>query len=97
MKLVAIILHFIFTMALICPVVSLIFKKEKTVCFTIDEEKTNKQNNGYEEIKKEAKDIISHLCSSVKLLNNSKPFNTSGNPINSSPYLGILTPPPDCL
>ncbi|MBK6992882.1 MAG: hypothetical protein IPH34_14120 [Chitinophagaceae bacterium] len=97
MKPVATIFLFIFSMAFICPSLSSIIKSEKTICFTIDEEKTNTQNYGCEEVKKETKNITRHLFSAIQLLNDSKSFNSPENAINSSPYLGILTPPPDFL
>ena len=97
MKPVATIFLFIFSMALICPSLSSIIKSEKTICFTIYEEKTNTQNYGCEEVKKETKNITRHLFSAIQLLNDSKSFNSPENAINSSPYLGILTPPPDFL
>jgi len=97
MKPVATIFLFIFSMAFICPALSSIIRSEKTICFTIDEEKTNTQNYGCEEVKKETKNITRHLFSAIQLLNDSKSFNSPENAINSSPYLGILTPPPDFL
>ena len=96
MKPVATIFLFIFSMAFICPALSSIIRSEKTICFTIDEEKTNTQNYGCEEVKKETKNITRHLFSAIQLLNDSKSFNSPENAINSSPY-GILTPPPDFL
>ena len=72
MKPVATIFLFIFSMALICPSLSSIIKSEKTICFTIDEEKTNTQNYGCEEVKKETKNITRHLFSAIQLLNDSK-------------------------
>ena len=97
MKPVATIFLFIFSMALICPSLSSIIKSEKTICFTIEKKKTNTQNYGCEEVKKETKNITRHLFSAIQLLNDSKSFNSPENAINSSPYLGILTPPPDFL
>lgn len=95
MKSAALIFVLIFSFALVAPTVASFCDDEISVLFTADEENNNSQKSNGENVKKESTKLFFLFAFNKEIMTRK----TEIKPIDiftlHSPYLGIVTPPPD--